>query len=355
MLEDYEAKPDLLATFTWEKAPPCVGFADLAPADPLAERVWMLGWPEPFPEAEVVKDNPNWPPIQRLRARHTYDPMDVDHAALFLDFMELADEQGPAFERACKEFASQYGMLGLWEPLPLAQAWPRLGLCYRLGERLSVWRAAADLFHLAVRLWLADQQGQPQKKQSLTWATEWLRGRAKDGPERMPGHVVIHPALGATTPLVRVPGRDEGRPYTPVHRRALLANLTNAFLSQGLTHAVTQDQKGRYSLQVIPDSLWRLMWYQLAQAQGAIPGFLRCHTCGRWRVRHHHVARGNRRYCDQSCKQLAYERRRKRAVQVHAENPALTAEMIVEVLAEEEGYRATKPATVSKWLASSIT
>ncbi len=363
MLEDYEAKPDLLVAFSWERAPACVGFADLDPSDALAERVWMLGWPEyavvgggRYPKGGSPVHREIYQCIDDLMSAARYDPLDIEHGALFLNFAELATKNGAEFERACATFAATYGLLGLEESLPSVQVWNMEGLCYTQGESLASWRAAADFMHLAVRLWQADSDTDlARKKQALSWTTQWLD--RKLGAKPTTSFALLHtPAsLDASESTLRLPSR-KGNAYTKEYRQALLAEITNVFLANGLSHAVTvDDEKKRYSLQVIPDSLWRLMWYQLAQAQGAVPGFLRCHRCGRWRVRHSGVARGNRRYCDQACKQLAYEQRRKRAVELHFEDPTRTAAMITAALAEEEGYRATRPDTVAKWIASSGT
>ncbi|NTW28897.1 MAG: hypothetical protein HGA39_05980 [Coriobacteriia bacterium] len=329
--------------------------------DHLTEKTWLCGWPVvdevgEMPWAERYDEALGRPAIERLaemQGAARYDPFDGEHTALFLDFAEIAEVQGEAFQARCLEFARDSGLLGVREDLPSLILDSERGLYHRSGESLATWKTAAELLHLAARLWQADNDADlGDKARARSWVTSWLRGKSDMGPRRAFGHITISTMLtgGAEDSRVPVPRRGQEEVYDREYREALLADLTNAFLSTGLAFGVVRGSRGAHQLQIVPDSLWRFMWYQIGQAQGTSSTFLKCRSCGKWRIHHPDVARGNRRYCDQVCKQLAYEKRKARAVQLHGEDSSRTPEQIVKILEQEEGYRATKSVTVLKWV-----
>jgi len=354
------AEPERLASFQWKRAYPGTQWIEIgSSSDRLAPRWWLVDWPEvdetgTLPYARSLGDEPLddvLTRVEQLEAAARYSPFELGEDPIFMNFAELAVQRGDVtFEKRCETFALAYGLLGIREELPRILPGPEAGHYCRSGESLQTWRQATSLLLFARRLFEADCSSDAlTRKASKTWVVEALKRRERSIKR---GRFFIATQIGGPREGFELPLNPKGV-IDQDYRRYLLTELTNFFLQDGIAHAIVEDERGRNTLQVIPRDLWRFMWYQLAEAQGAIPRFLQCKTCGRWWTRQDKV-RGHRRYCDQTCKQLAYERRKARAVELHQGDQTRTADAIAKVLNEEAGYPATSAASVAKWLAEAV-
>ena len=233
--------------------------------------------PEPFLIGEVDAEAP-------------YDALAAGDSALFLTFQSRVQDADSALA-----FAREFGFLGvpITERVRLADGWT-----YVVGDRLAAWLDEADALRRAVALWRAIRRND--------------RRAMLDDP-----HVaaISRPlnTLSRSTPLhlSAVPDPD-------VRRHALFT--LQILVNRGLRAPIDRhDARVGPELRVEGDALaFRVigrtlsgdMWLQLALAVGGDKRFRQCPQDGGWWELHPDIARTNKVYCSDACKQAAYRERK---------------------------------------------
>ena len=242
--------------------------------------------PEPFLVGEVDAKTP-------------YDALAAGDSALFLTFQSRVHDADSALT-----FASEFGFLGapITERvrLPDSSKQAAVEAMFVVGDSLGAWLGEADALRRAVALWGAIRRND--------------RRAMLDDP-----HVaaISRPlnTLSQSAPL-----HLSAVPDPEVRRHALftLQILVNRGLQAPIDRyearvgAELRIEGDGLAFRVIGRTLLGDMWLQLALAVGGDKRFRHCPQDARWWELHPDIARTNKVYCSDACKQAAYRERKAR-------------------------------------------
>jgi hypothetical protein len=242
------------------------------------------GWPaardvkeaEPFLVGEVDGDT-------------TYDALAAGDSALFMHFQsDVRDSDGAL------DFAAQYGFLGA----PVTERVLLAGGRIYVGDSLATWLNEAEGMRRAVALWDA------------------IRTRSRRAMLRDPHVAALARPVSALSQSI--PIHLSTVPDAEIHGYALvtLARLTNRGLQAPIDRYEAQVgpelrvEEDRLAFRVVGRTLLGDLWLQLALAVGGDKRFRQCPRDGRWWEIHRDIARTNKVYCSDACKQAAYRERK---------------------------------------------
>lgn len=219
----------------------------------------------------------------------TYDVLAAGDSALFMDFQSRVRDAESALA-----FAAQYGFLGapVTERVLLANGQTRV------GDALAAWLTEADGVRRAVALWTA------------------VRTRSRRAMLRDPHVAAISWPVDALSQSI--PLHLSAVPDAEVRGHALftLAHLVNRGLAARIDQYEAQVgtelrvEGDGLAFRVVGRTLRGALWLQLASAVGGDKRFRQCPRDGRWWELHPDVARTNKVYCSDACRQAAYRERK---------------------------------------------
>jgi len=264
---------------------------------------------------------------------------------LFRAFADLAPSREPI-----REFANQYGLLGIQVPMQNFSAENPDQFLGQWGETEEQWQKEITSMRRAVEIWDLMRTGDAAGLgRHLRWkkagkGEHLIYDTHPDLPSFEEDWRRALPPEGRFQQMVE-PVQDLIRPDDVVTAaRILIQRWINQHLegnvSPRLLYHTDLDQQ---VLRFVPKNLLGALWLQLAQAIDANKEYRACRECGKWyEVSLEGDGRTKRRqFCSDPCKSKDYRRRRDRARELHAKGRP------VREIAQELG---TELDSVKKWV-----
>jgi hypothetical protein len=228
--------------------------------------------------------------VGEVDAEKAYDALSAGDSALFMNFQSNVRDADSALA-----FAARYGFLGA--PVTERALLPD-GRTYVVGDALAAWLSEAEGMRRAVALWDAVR-------------TRSRRAMLRDPHVAAIARPVDTLSQSAPLHLSAVPDADiRGYAlFTLAHlvNRGLDARIDQHEAQVGSELRVEGDD---LAFRVVGRTLRGALWLQLALAVGGDKRFRQCPRDGRWWELHPDIARSNKVYCSDACKQAAYRERK---------------------------------------------
>lgn len=239
--------------------------------------------------------------LKKQPVKETTYQVHMQNGALFQTFAEVEPT-----EKGVKDFANQYGLLGISEPLKFDGKLVK-------GEALTAWVHHITQMRRLTILWNRAKAGD----------TEWLSKNIY-----MPSFsniISYAEPVGGVNPLMHLHSLNsitvgEVEPLEPGDlikpARALVARMVNRHLKQSVSPTLffqseDNDGQGEILLRFLPSTLLGAMWLQFAQAVAQDDRFFTCEVCGSWFVaKRMQGSKPARHYCSNACSQKAYRARK---------------------------------------------